>query len=247
MSIGHGQRNLRRCRTCGESGLPHGIQRVLDSEALVRSESFEQRSTNCRMGDVPVGIAGVDPIGCQARGKDAVGAVGQSSELIAMKVAPRRIRRFENQQIGNAGDYGALRTILFDTARPLFALAADERVRVRSSVHNHASPRIDLNVHPRRCDLRIRIEHVLTQNDRKRFGAVQFGVGSEGVDDVLHRVGGDDMPIIAGRIRICEIAGELHIDRPFEQVMAIGMALDFGQSHPRLPVSVMNEYSGHRL
>ena len=74
--------------------------------------------------------------------------------------------------------------------------------------------------------------------DSMAVNGILFG---EGVDGVFHGIGGDDLGVVAGDVGLFEGAFELDAHRKFVELVAVGVARDFGEANGGFAVDVMGE------
>ena len=116
------------------------------------------------------------------------------------------------------------------------AAAGGEGMGMRRPIDDDSLEWLGVNDYLARGNLWIMIEKVLTENQAKALEAGQLVLASQGVDDVLHHIGRNDVAVLAREVGVSEFAFELDVDGPLNQLMAVGITRDFGQPHARLSI-----------
>ena len=80
----------------------------------------------------------------------------------------------------------------------------------------------------------------------ERLDRIEIRVRRERVNGVLHGVGRQHLTVVSGQVRRLERALEPHRDREVLELVAIIVALDLDEPHPRLAIAVRAE-TGHQL
>jgi hypothetical protein len=123
-----------------------------------------------------------------------------------------------------------------------------ESVRVGRAADLEPPPRPLLDGDARAGDLVAARQEVLGEPGRELLARPERTFGGEAVDGVAHRVGGEDLGVVAGDVRHRELAGEPQRDGEVAQrVAAAGAALDLDQPHALLAVVVVGERDVHQV
>ena len=165
---------------------------------------------------------------------------------IADEAGKRRIGRLEKEKSVDAGLDARTLARELDAACPLLAAAAGEGMRIFGAADHEALPRLLDEADGRLGHLAIGFQEVLGQRHAETLDVRQRMLPGEDVDGILHRVGGDDLAIVAVAVGGVEISFQPHIDAHLDQVVAVCVAGDFRQLNLRFAIGVVRENRGHR-
>src|SRR5579863_7720075 len=98
----------------------------------------------------------------------------------------------------------------------------------------------------RRGYLRVAIQKESHQFLSKFFHASRRRSSREGVDGILHRVGGEDLAVISGDEAGLEISFKQNLDSPFAKIVMVRMPLHSCQTDTRFAVTVFGQRN-HRI
>ncbi len=94
-------------------------------------------------------------------------------------------------------------------------------------------------------DLRISGENVVDELLSVALHGGGLGFARDEVDGVLHRVGGEDLGVVAKSVRGVEVAGEEDLDGPLVEVVVIEVLGEAHEADARFAVAVGVEFGGH--
>ena len=96
-----------------------------------------------------------------------------------------------------------------------------------------------------RVDLRVVVDEVPPQPQRELLDFTHPVLLGEGVDGVLLGVGGDDLGVVAGQVRVGEVAAQRGGHVQVLDLVPLALASDADQPDLRLTVLIVTERDGH--
>src|SRR5918992_6376023 len=196
-----------------EHRLAHAVQRELDRGAVVVCENVEEAVAH----SLPCGLVVTAPVAVlparrDRRSEDAVVGLGERGEAVAVEALEGRAGRAQYEQVLDAGGAAHPAPIGPNLLDAGGAGAALPGVRVAAG---QALPGVLAQAGERAGHARIR-EEVLREGACEGWQRVERALGGERVNDVAHRVGGDQAGVVALGVDGIEVALEHHVDGEVE-------------------------------
>lgn len=205
MFVGHYEMNLFEDGKGFHGGFSHRIERVLDGQAFMICKCFEEHVADRPVGNIEIDTAGaVLPIGMKNRAQQTILGLGQGRVFVFQVTLERGLAGLEDFQITNARDKRLVRARRGENYRTTFSASLHERGIMRL----HVSPGRLLYFDRDLRQVGEAREEVARQIGSELFNALDWFLPGDDVDSVLYRIGGQNIGVIAGSIRACEIAFE---------------------------------------
>src|SRR6266568_1114883 len=246
MLVRHRHPDLGDLRVGLEHSLAHGVQGLLQGQAVLAGERLEQDAphVSVALGPVEVG-ARVPPAGGDRGGQDAVRGLGQGGVAIAREPGELRYRRLQHHQVGKPRQPPGPRAGDGDDRGPGAAPGAGERVPVLGAVHHDPVPGVLLDADLRAGHPLEGGREVPAQAQRELLDLAHPVLLGEGVDGVLLGVGGHDLGVVAPQVRVGEVAAQRGRHVQVLDLVPVTVAGHVHQADLRLAVLVVTEGDGH--
>lgn len=171
-------------------------------------------------------------------GENAVGCFFEGSVFVFYIVLEAGVGGFEDEQVFYTGGEDGLLPVSSYPGLVFFGASIDEGVGVRNSVDDHSFPAVFIQLNFGLRYLWVIGYKVICQVEAKFFDRSSEFVFGQRIDGIFHRIGGQDLCIVANGVNSIEIAlqGYIYGDVPY-LVMA-GMPDNLRQADSLLPVCV---------
>jgi hypothetical protein len=186
------------------------------------------------------------PHGAQGSAEKTIARCRESRVGILDEALERGIGRFHKHEVFDARFHPeSARAALDHSGRLPFNSRFDECRRMRYSAAPQMLPGLLLNADFRLGDLRIAVQKEATQFVRELLDALGGRLSREGIDDVLHRIGGKDPAVVSVGKAWQKITLEQNVDGPFLELVDRPASIHSHQANAGLSVAIDGQIGGH--